>query len=584
MKHIRLKFLRIYLIAACIPIFFSALVNYGIFQSSLENGIRKLTANSLKQISGNVEKKLENVQIYMDFIWKSPQITELLRNTDFSSKNIDTYHSIMTHIDDILDILIMERHKIELIVYYTEDRGHYAHDWFFEDLEGYFDDPDIFRQLKEARGKILWMGERPNPRDENVLFETSYVLGKMLKDVSFKNDYDEYGYLFFFLRKDFFDEILTSSDDSVVLLESPEGTVPDDYGHLMPTLHEMDERQVNVDGKKFYAEQTSFLKGSWNVYKLIPYKSYMQNTYFVGLVVLVTLFSLILLEMMLSIYVTRRITRPILKLYAGMKKVGENNLKVKVEADSDDEIGRICKTFNAMVDDLNRLFKLAVHEEREKQRAKITALQYQINPHFLYNTLAAIRLSAIEERADKSSEMLLHLSRVLRKTVSRDSHLVSFSDERDVLMDFIELIKHRYLDAIDFTVSLPDEILRYSVPSLLLQPLVENAINHGLHEKINRGDYAVIIINGILKEDKLIISVFDNGIGMNEENIGQVLSGTVKSGTHIGIRNISERIQYNFGEDSGIYIKSEPGLYTEIEIRITAVPHKEGVYVQSDDS
>lgn len=584
MKHIRLKFLRIYLIAACIPIFFFALVNYGIFQSSLERGIRRLTASSLKQISGNVEKKLENVQIYMDFIWKSPQITALLRNTDFSGRNMDTYHSVMTHIDDILDILIMERHKIELIVYYTEDRGHYAHDWFFENLDGYFDDPEIFRQLKDARGKILWLGEKPNPRDENILFETSYVLGKMLKDVSYKNDYDEYGYLFFFLRKDFFDDIFSSSDDSLVVLESPAGTIPADYRSLLPKLHRTNDRQVNVGGRKYYAEQNTFLNGSWNVFKLIPYRSYMQNTYFVGLVVLVTLFSLVLLEMMLSIYVTRRITRPILKLYEGMKKVGEKDLEVKVEADSDDEIGRICDSFNAMVDDLNRLFKLAVHEEREKQRAKITALQYQINPHFLYNTLAAIRLSALEERAEKSSEMIRHLSRVLRKTVSRDSHLVSLREEREVLMDFIELIKYRYLDAVEFSVHLSDEILYYSVPSLLLQPLVENAINHGLHDKINRGDYAVIKINGKLRKGKLEITVFDNGAGIPEENTAKILSGTVKTGSHIGIRNISERIQYNFGEESGITIKSEPGLYTEIQICITAVPHKEGVYVQSDDS
>jgi two-component system sensor histidine kinase YesM len=559
-------------------------VNYGIFQSSLERGIRRLTASSLKQISGNVEKKLENVQIYMDFIWKSPQITALLRNTDFSGRNMDTYHSVMTHIDDILDILIMERHKIELIVYYTEDRGHYAHDWFFENLDGYFDDPEIFRQLKDARGKILWLGEKPNPRDENILFETSYVLGKMLKDVSYKNDYDEYGYLFFFLRKDFFDDIFSSSDDSLVVLESPAGTIPADYRSLLPKLHRTNDRQVNVGGRKYYAEQNTFLNGSWNVFKLIPYRSYMQNTYFVGLVVLVTLFSLVLLEMMLSIYVTRRITRPILKLYEGMKKVGEKDLEVKVEADSDDEIGRICDSFNAMVDDLNRLFKLAVHEEREKQRAKITALQYQINPHFLYNTLAAIRLSALEERAEKSSEMIRHLSRVLRKTVSRDSHLVSLREEREVLMDFIELIKYRYLDAVEFSVHLSDEILYYSVPSLLLQPLVENAINHGLHDKINRGDYAVIKINGKLRKGKLEITVFDNGAGIPEENTAKILSGTVKTGSHIGIRNISERIQYNFGEESGITIKSEPGLYTEIQICITAVPHKEGVYVQSDDS
>jgi signal transduction histidine kinase len=241
----------------------------------------------------------------------------------------------------------------------------------------------------------------------------------------------------------------------------------------------------------------------------------------------------------------------------------------------------------ALARQVEKLLSEAVTNVEAKRRAELRALQFQINPHFLYNTLGSIRLVAAKNRDRETADMLLVLSRLLRKTTTRTPTLITVEEELATLEDYISLLQIRYKNRINFDQDIPTEITELLMPSLLFQPLVENAVLHGLSEKLNRPeigssddaspgkDRPTLIISGSTKGKNLFFSVYDNGTGMSDRHIHELFRENGKgngdgsrSDGHIGIHNIHERIIYNFGNEYGLTVKSKVDEFTKVEIHL----------------
>jgi sensor histidine kinase YesM len=233
----------------------------------------------------------------------------------------------------------------------------------------------------------------------------------------------------------------------------------------------------------------------------------------------------------------------------------------------------------ALVRQLDRLLDEAMKKEEEKREAQLRALQYQINPHFLYNTLGSIRSAAVGAKQEKIAEMLKILSRLLRNTITRTSSHITLRDEMVVLSDYIAILQIRYKGRISVEAEFDPRVEDLLMPSLLLQPLIENAVLHGLSARLNDPEgNAKLRISANIHHGNLVFEIFDNGIGMDETEIRRAFIAPPKEsgrgGVHIGIRNLHERIQIQCGKAYGLSIQGRKGEYTLVKIKLPYIPRE----------
>lgn len=233
----------------------------------------------------------------------------------------------------------------------------------------------------------------------------------------------------------------------------------------------------------------------------------------------------------------------------------------------------------ALARQVDRLLKEAVRNVEEKRKAQLKALQFQINPHFLYNTIGTVRLTAVKNGDREVGEMLLVLSRLLRNTTSKTVAFIPLHEELESLKDYIHLLQIRYKNRLHVTYSIGEDLFGHTIPSMLFQPLVENAVLHGLNSRLNHvGGEAELAISGEKRGDSLLFTIRDNGVGMKDEQIQGIFNSNIVGESrngHIGIKNIQDRIVYNFGKDFGVHIKSKVGEFTCVIFRLPAITDTE---------
>ena len=213
--------------------------------------------------------------------------------------------------------------------------------------------------------------------------------------------------------------------------------------------------------------------------------------------------------------------------------------------------------------------------QKEKYQEELLALQSQMNPHFLMNTLNTLKVMAVTARFDGMRDMVTALENILAAVLNRDGGFYRVSDELSVLNSYIYIMQFRYMDSFEVKMDITPETLNCKVPKLLLQPVVENSITHGfdgLDEQLGE-----IIVTGYIKGDKLIFEVTDNGKGMDEQTIEAVLKGEKRSGCRsIGVSNTHRRLRLNFGEAYGVQIQSEKGKYTKVRLNLPVIHPEDG--------
>ena len=313
------------------------------------------------------------------------------------------------------------------------------------------------------------------------------------------------------------------------------------------------------------------MRNDWRLLMTVPASYYLEGMNTLGALFLVSAILMILAALFVVQRITGHLTQPIRVLAQAMEDFGAGNLDAHCETTTDDEIGMLGRTFNKMIGDMHQLYVTAYEQRLLRQDAELQALQMQINPHFLYNTLDTInwkaRMSGIEDVGD----MAYSLGCLLRHSLSPGDFTV-LSKEIEALRHYLNIQNFRYSDRLTVDLDIDESFYNMDVPKLLIQPIVENAIIHGLEPKIDGGS---IRIWAELAGDDFLIHVEDDGVGMTEEVQQRVLSGRreqdYRKKSHIGIYNVHRRIQLFYGEEYGLEIRSAPGAGTCITMRIRAL-------------
>lgn len=272
-----------------------------------------------------------------------------------------------------------------------------------------------------------------------------------------------------------------------------------------------------------------------------------------------------------SSYFLKNILEPVHNLVTGMKNVEEGSLEVHLEPIGQAEIRTMVHSFNRMVRQLKHLMEENKEQQEKKHEAEIRALQSQINPHFLVNSLNSIRFMAQVSKFDGIRKMAEALIKILSTSFRSNSGYHTVGEELEVLDGFIYLMKIRYSDGFDVRYRIDDACRNFRVPRLVLQPIVENSIVHGFSELME--DIGIIEVSVELEGDTLVFNIKDNGKGMTEEELTALLEGRQKPDadhTSVGVTNVVTRLKLNYGEKGGITMESKVGSYTLTTMRIPA--------------
>lgn len=267
---------------------------------------------------------------------------------------------------------------------------------------------------------------------------------------------------------------------------------------------------------------------------------------------------IIILVLLLSYYIPNSITRPIRSLCDVTNKVAQGDLSVHANNDEGGEVAVLSESMNSMIDKINELLSQVTDEQIRLRKAEFALLQSQINPHFLYNALDAIVWLA--ESGDQKSvvHMTTSLSEFFRATLNQGKDITSLKEELTHISSYLKIQQVRYQDILEYDINIEEELYRYHIPKITLQPLVENALYHGIKNKRGKGR---ITVTTQKYDDYFTIIVSDNGIGITPERLEEIKYGILnkvpENSDIYGLYNVNERIRLNFGEEYGITLESE---------------------------
>jgi two-component system sensor histidine kinase YesM len=274
-----------------------------------------------------------------------------------------------------------------------------------------------------------------------------------------------------------------------------------------------------------------------------------------------------LVTTIVSIVISRRISKPLIELKKTMFKVENGDFYTKVEVTGQKEVVQLSKSFSSMIEKIRTLMEEVVTEQNEKRKTELKALQNQINPHFLYNTLDSIVWLAENNRSDDVVTTVIALARFFRISISKGETFIPVKDEISHIKNYLTIQKIRYVDKFEYTFDIDQEVFEYKVMKLILQPLVENAIYHGVGD-----DTEHITIRAYKKDNFIIFEVENTGYGITEDRIKEIYN--ILKGTHskssIGMRNVYLRLKLFYGEEADIKIFSILDELTTIQLLIPA--------------
>ena len=278
---------------------------------------------------------------------------------------------------------------------------------------------------------------------------------------------------------------------------------------------------------------------------------------------------------MINAFISDKISNPIKRLDGSVREIESGNLDVEIVPSGSYEVEHLGKSIKNMLGRIKVLMSDLVDEHNAKRKSEFDTLQSQINPHFLYNTLDIIVWMIENENSDKAVNIVTALAKFFRISLSKGKNIITVKDEVEHVRNYLMIQNMRFKNRFEYSIDVDEEVLSYSSLKLMLQPLVENAIYHGMEFMDGDGEIDVKVFK---EDDSLYFTITDNGLGMSEDMVETLLSKDFvpsKKGSGIGVKNVNERIKLYFGSEYGLKVESEPDEGTKITIHLPAVAYGE---------
>lgn len=306
----------------------------------------------------------------------------------------------------------------------------------------------------------------------------------------------------------------------------------------------------------------------WRTYSVVPLDEIYPQLSDLSGTITATVTGALLIALIYVMIFSHMITEPIRQLVKAMKQVENENFEIEIENERKDEVGQLIDAFNFMVQKIRQLIFEVYQRKLAQKNTEIKALQAQINPHFLYNTLDSINWMLIEKEEYEISDIVISLGDILRYSIGGKAQVVELRDELKYAKSYLCIQKNRMEERLEYEMDIAEDTLQYMVPKLILQPIIENAVLHGIETKIDGGK---IYISSQKEGDYLFLSVYDNGVGMNEDTLQKLkrqIFEKERISDNVGMPNIQRRLELHYGHESTMEIESIQNYGTKVTLKM----------------
>ena len=562
------KLLVIYILAGLLPIMITLTITYHEMKKILWDRETMILESYLTQTTDALDNELEIYNNLSNYISYNQSIAKILSSDQSTYQN---YEQVASVIDPLLSSIMYFHDDVKQVTIYT-DACQVKHGSTIAPITTLENEEENYGMVGD--NQIHWI---VNAKDK-----TAYSLNRMamLEQKKAKGllyvgvDYDS-------VFQPFNNE--TVFDNYGVVIEDAEGNCI-----FKKSVFTEEKQPYELSEEQFFAtvgQKNSgyqFIKreskaSGWKIWIYKPDRLIISSVQPILIIaaaaILVSLMAAIACIRIISEFITKRIS----KLQKKMRNLETGNLGMEIENDSTDEIGDLINGYNSMTKRLDATINEVYRSKIKEKEYEMRALQAQINPHFLYNTLEGIRSEAVAGGLNVVADMTEYLAKFFRYTISKVENLVSVTEELENIETYFAIQQFRFGDRLRLEIDDPEPgIQNCQIPKLTMQPLVENAIIHGLERKIGIG---VVSVRLTLTEKRLIVRISDNGVGMEPETLHQLQKELCRTaydyidsgrGTGIALLNVNNRIRLLFGEQYGITICSTPGLGTDVTVTLPA--------------
>lgn len=533
-----------------------------------EGELYRQAAKSLQLSSSGIESELKKMERLSFRIATDHELQERLNTVATSESDYDRYNAIDKLIKERLPVLgSLEKYVRSLQLYDYWDEEHAA------GTNPIRSSPERIQEIvgkaAEYNGGHRWL--------EPIDTDTSLVLVREIRAIDNSNFLTHLGTIAIridtrALMNDFA-RGLNSSHASFLITEGENLVYPQESE--LPVHH--DELRIpsqqgfmtaELEGNRYFITYMPSQYLNWTYTVLIPYDVIFNAILRVKNTVWIIYAVLLVIAIIAAVRVSRGITRPIESLNTKMKRVQFGNFDMEdVPQDTElymDEAGQLHRNFRIMVNRIHELIRENYLKQLTIKDSEFRALQAQINPHFLYNTLESINWLAKMEGHQHISRMVESLGFLLRSSFSLKAPLITLLQEIEIVRNYITIQKIRFEERLDFAIDIPQSLMNTEIPKLSLQPLVENSVNYALEQMI---DTCVIRIKAESDAHRLLLTVQDNGPGIDPAIMDKLASGKVQArGSGVGLHNIDERIKLLFGAEYGLEIDSQQAEGTRVTL------------------
>lgn len=543
------------------------IITYQVVSVLLKNNAEKQIQQTAIQASGRIDILYEHLDnLTLQAATNSFVQEILLQEVLGNPASFNQRQSIM----QVMNLYQAYSKGIDTFELYSHDgrRLFPLHDGFLSDRIG----SEWIEKTEEERGRMVWAGKDPND-------PSSYLA---LRQVNlFDRWFSPGGYLLIKVKENYIQiEESTQEDEYMILVDSNGSPIISNYEGDIDGILQNQQQDITINGLDYMLVTQQSKMTNWTTVILTPVRMITEDISVLRSAIIFSGAIGFFIFLLFSFLLSTVITRPIIKLTKTMR-FGKLGALVSHKGDSSTyEINELNKTYNQMVETMNHLIQVVYEKEIIRSRSELKALQAQINPHFLYNTLDALYWSLEEKGEEQLAEYVLDMSDFFRYTITnrKEDDWVTLKEELDHIERYMKIMRVRFGERLTWYVSVPEEYADVKIPKLLIQPIVENAILHGVGNKAGKGVVKVAVEPNEAASG-LKINVKDDGAGMDKETIQTILQSfkkenlTYLKGTGMALVNCNKRLELYYKNDStrGISIDSVAGKGTCVAFEIPIV-------------
>lgn len=550
-----------------------SVILYSKFSSSAKNVAASNTQQILEQVSLNVESYLKGMSEVFELVSEKMLYSPSIDN----DKLIDQLYTILGTREDIVSIsLFTEQGNLVSVIPSMEMRNNSkvaSQNWFYMALanqDNIFVSPPHIQNLFNSNYKwVVSLSKMINIGKNHFSIPTVLLVDvnfKKIDDLCQRVSLGSKGYIY-----------IIDSDGNIIYHPQQQliyiGLKSEDtYKVLKLSDGSYHER---TDGGEKLTTIRTIRDTNWKIIAVSYLDEIVATKNEIGIFVLWLLLFVIILAFLLTAFTSAKISHPIERLEKSIEIIENEDFNTMIDVNGPDEVMRLSRRFNLMVLRIRQLMAQIILEQEAKRKHELDILQAQISPHFLYNTLNSVVRMIGNQKDDDAIKMIVSLSKFFRISLSKGKNIISIQDELEHIKNYLTIQKIRYKNKFEFEIEAPEEILQYRTMKLILQPIVENAIYHGIEYMDDEG---LIKISAAIMENKILFEVRDNGLGIDPDTLKSILSEETKSkdGSGIGLKNVHERLSIGFGKEYGLKIESEPDEGTNVKVWVPII--KEGEY------